>query len=93
MQGGGAQLLFPMLILAIMYFVMLRPQMRKQKEHTAMIGALRKGDQVVTQGGLLGKVAKVKDDNEIEVEISKGVVVRVARSTIAQVVNKTDPAA
>lgn len=93
MQGGGAQLLFPILILAIMYFVMLRPQMRKQKEHVAMIGALRKGDQVVTQGGLLGKVAKVKDNNEIEVEIAKGVVVRVARSTIAQVVNKTDPAA
>ncbi len=57
-----------------------------------MVAALRRGDQVVTQGGLLGKVTKVKDDGEIEVEIAPGVNVRVVRSTIATVVSKTEPA-
>ena len=58
-----------------------------------MVAAVRKGDQVVTQGGLLGKVSKVKDDNEIEVEIATGVKVRVVKSTLSQVVSKTEPAA
>ena len=57
-----------------------------------MVEALRRGDQVVTQGGLIGKVAKDKDDNEIEFELAEGVKVRVVRSTIAQVLNKTEPA-
>jgi preprotein translocase subunit YajC len=57
-----------------------------------MVTAVRRGDQVVTQGGLIGKVAKVKDDNEIEVEIADGVKVRVVKSTIAQVTSKTEPA-
>ena len=81
------------LIFAIMYFLLIRPQQKKLKEHQAMVAALRRGDQVVTQGGILGKVTKVKDDaNEIEVEISKGVTIRVVQSTIAQVINKTEPA-
>ncbi|SEK49376.1 protein translocase subunit yajC [Roseovarius azorensis] len=80
------------LIFAIMYFLLIRPQQKKLKEHKAMVGALRRGDQVVTQGGLIGKVAKVKDDNEIEVELAEGVKVRVVRSTIAQVLSKTEPA-
>jgi preprotein translocase subunit YajC len=75
-----------------MYFLLIRPQQKKLKEHKAMVDALRRGDQVVTQGGLIGKVAKVKDDNEIEVELSEGVKVRVVRSTIAQVLSKTEPA-
>jgi preprotein translocase subunit YajC len=57
-----------------------------------MVNALRRGDQVVTQGGIIGKVAKVKDDGEVEVEIAEGVKVRVVQSTIAQVVSKTEPA-
>ncbi len=57
-----------------------------------MVAALRRGDQVVTQGGRIGKVSKVKDDNEVEVEIASGVVIRVVRATIAQVVSKTEPA-
>ena len=58
-----------------------------------MVEAVRRGDQVVTQGGLIGKVSKVKEgDNEIEVEIAEGVKVRVVKSTIAQVLNKTEPA-
>lgn len=80
------------LIFAIMYFLLIRPQQKKMKEHKAMVEALRRGDQVVTQGGLIGKVAKVKDDNEVEVELAEGVKVRVVRATIAQVLNKTEPA-
>jgi len=80
------------LIFAIMYFLLIRPQQKKVKEHQKMVEALRRGDQVVTQGGLLGKVSKVKDENEIEVELAEGVKVRVVKSTIAQVLSKTEPA-
>lgn len=80
------------LIFGIMYFLLIRPQQKKLREHQAMVAGLRRGDQVVTQGGLIGKVAKVKDDNEVDVEIADGVKVRVVRSTIAQVLNKTEPA-
>ncbi len=80
------------LIFAIMYFLLIRPQQKKMKEHQAMVEALRRGDQVVTQGGLIGKVSKVKEDNEIEVEIADGVKVRVVKHTVAQVLSKTEPA-
>ena len=80
------------LIFAIMWFLLIRPQQKKMKEHKAMVEAPRRGDQVVTQGGLIGKVAKVKDDDEIEVEIAQGVKVRVVKSTVAQVLSKTEPA-
>ena len=61
------------------------------KQHQAMIDAVRRGDQVVTQGGMIGKVVKVKEDGEIEVEIADGVKVRVVKSTLAQVTSKTEP--
>lgn len=80
------------LIFAIMWFLLIRPQQKKMKEHQAMVAALRRGDQVITQGGLIGKVSKVKDDGELEVEIAEGVKVRVVRGTISQVLNKTEPA-
>lgn len=80
------------LIFFIMYFLLIRPQQKKLKEHQAMVAALRRGDQVVTQGGLIGKVAKVKDEDEIEVDLADGVRVRVVKSTVAQVLNKTEPA-
>ena len=86
------QLVPLILIFGIMYFLLIRPQQKKAKVHQAMITALRRGDQVVTQGGLIGKVSKVKDDNEIEVEVSDGVKLRVVQSTIAQVLSKTEPA-
>lgn len=92
MQGGIAQFVPLILIFAIMYFLLIRPQQKKLKDHQTMVAALRRGDQVVTQGGLIGKVSKVKDDNEIEVELSEGVKVRVVQSTIANVINKTEPA-
>ena len=79
------------LIFAIMYFLLIRPQQKKVKEHQNMVAALRRGDQVVTQGGLIGKVTKVKEENEIEVEVADGVKVRVLQNTIAQVLSKTEP--
>lgn len=94
MEAGGFTQFVPLiLIFGIMYFLLIRPQQKKMKEHQAMVDALRKGDQVITQGGLIGKVTKVKEANEIEVELAEGVRVRVVQSTIASVVNKTEPAA
>jgi len=81
------------LIFGIMYFLMIRPQQKKMKEHRGMVEALRRGDQVLTQGGIIGKVVKVHDDGVLEVEIAPNVVVKTPRSTIAQVMNKTEPAA
>jgi len=94
MDGASAigQFIPLILIFAIMYFLLIRPQQKKMKEHQKMVEALRRGDQVVTQGGLIGKVSKVKDDTEVEVELAEGVKVRVVRNTIAQVLNKTEPA-
>lgn len=86
------QLVPLILIFGIMYFLLIRPQQKKAKQHQAMVSSLRRGDQVVTQGGLIGKVSKVKEENEIEVEISDGVKVRVVQSTVAQVLSKTEPA-
>jgi preprotein translocase subunit YajC len=79
------------LIFGIMYFLLIRPQQKKMKEHQNMVAALRKGDQIVTQGGVIGKVSHVSDD-ELKVEIAEGVKVRVVRSTVTQVLNKTEPA-
>ena len=93
--GAGAafaQFIPLILIFAIMYFLMIRPQQKRLKQHREMVGALKKGDQVVTQGGILGKVTTVRDD-ELEVEIAQGVRIRVVRSTIAQVVSRTEPLA
>ena len=91
--GGGLGSFVPLiLIFIIMYFLMIRPQQKKIKEHRAMVEALRKGDQVVTQGGIIGKVTKVGPDDEVEVEIASGVKVKALKQTISQVLNKTEPA-
>lgn len=87
-----AQFVPLILIFGIMYFLLIRPQQKKVKEHQAMVAALRRGDQVVTQGGMIGKVTKVKDDGELELEIAEGVKVRVIQNTIATVISKTEPA-
>ncbi len=79
-------------IFAIFYFLMIRPQQKKMKQHKEMVGNLRRGDKIITAGGFIGTVAKVSDD-ELDVEIAKDVKVRVVRSTIAEVVNKTQPRA
>jgi preprotein translocase subunit YajC len=80
-----------LLIFGIMYFLLIRPQQKKMKDHQAMVTGLRRGDKVVTAGGVFGKVVKVHDEGEIEVEIADGVKVRMVQSTIAQVVSKTEP--
>ncbi len=91
-MGGLAGIIPFILIFVIMYFLLIRPQQKRAKEHKAMVAALRRGDQIVTQGGVIGKVIKVKDDDEVEVEIAEGVKVRVVRSTVVTVLSKTEPA-
>jgi len=93
--GGAAaiaQFIPLILIFAIMYFLMIRPQQKRLKAHRAMVEAVKKGDRVITQGGILGKVTNVGEE-DLEVEIATGVRVRVVRSTLAQVVTKTEPVA
>ena len=94
--GGGASVLvqfFPLIaIFAIMYFLLIRPQNKRMKEHRDMVSALRRGDTVVTAGGILGKVIKVADDM-VTVEIAKDIQVQVVKSTITEVKAKTQPAA
>ena len=72
---------------AVLYFIMIRPQMKKQKEHRAMIDALAAGDEVVTAGGLLGKVVRVKEGN-VEPQVAEGVVVQMQKTAVVQVLPK-----
>jgi preprotein translocase subunit YajC len=93
--AGGLlnSMLIPMiLVFGIMWFFLIRPQQKKLKDDEKMRNALRRGDQVLTQGGLIGKVSKVKDDGEIEVEIATGVKVRMTKAAVALVMSKTEPA-
>jgi len=85
--------MFPLLIIGIFYMLVFRPQQKKMKEHQNMVSNLSKGDEVVTAGGLIGKVTKVKaDSNEVEVELAKDVRVNVVQATISDVRSKTSPA-
>jgi preprotein translocase subunit YajC len=81
------------LIFVVFYFFLIRPQQQKAKDQKAMLSALRRGDRVVTGGGLMGTVAKVVNNDEVLIDIAAGVRVRVVRSTIASVLAKTEPAA
>jgi preprotein translocase subunit YajC len=87
MQSTLMSMLPLLLMFVVLYFVMIRPQMKKQKEHRAMIDALAKGDEVVTAGGLLGKVSKI-GDAYIGVELATGVEVQLQRSAVIQVLPK-----
>src|SRR3989337_104986 len=80
-----------MLIIGIMYFLMIRPQQKRLKEHRDMVAAIRRGDTIVTSGGIIGKVTKV-DDQELQVEIADGVKVKLLRSTISEVRGKGEAA-
>ena len=85
--------MFPLLIIGIFYMLVFRPQQKKMKEHQNMVKNLAKGDEVVTAGGLIGKVTKIKaESNEVEVEVAKDVRVTVVQATIADVRSKTKPA-
>jgi preprotein translocase subunit YajC len=80
------------LIFVVFYFLMIRPQQKRMKEHKAMLEALRRGDRIVTNGGLVGLVIKVTpEEREVQVEIADGVRVRVMRDMIASVLTKTEP--
>jgi len=90
--GGGLEAFLPLiLIFVVFYFLLIRPQQKKMKNHKSMLGALRRGDKVVTGGGIIGTVTKVIDDNEISVEIADDIKVRVQRSLISSVLSKTQP--
>ncbi len=78
-------------MIAIVYFVLWRPQQRRAKEQRQLVQAARRGDTVVTTGGLIGKISKAVDDNEVELEVAPNVKVRLARSGIAEVRTKGEP--
>jgi preprotein translocase subunit YajC len=81
--------LIPLILLfGIFYFLIIRPQQQRMKAHQAMVAAVKRGDTVVTAGGLIGKVSKVKDDGELLVEIADNVQVRVLKSTLTEVRSK-----
>lgn len=93
--GGDAGLvsLLPLvLIFVVFYFLLIRPQQKKMKAHRAMVDALRRGDRVVTGGGIIGSVTKVLSDNEVQIEVAEGVRLRVVKHTIQEVLSKTEPA-
>ena len=79
------------LIFVIMYFLILRPQQRRVKQHQEMVKNLRRGDTIITSGGLIGKVTKVFDDEQVEVEIADGVRIRQVRSMVSDVRAKGEP--
>lgn len=79
--------MFPLLLIAIMYFLMIRPQMKRAKEHRAMLGGLNRGDEVITNGGIAGVVSDI-GENFVTVEIADGVRVRVQKAAIANVLPK-----
>lgn len=92
--GGIVEMLLPfVLIFVIMYFLILRPQRQQVKRREEMLKAIRRGDTVVTNGGIVGKVTKVVDDAEVELQIAEGVKVRAMRSLIAEVRAKAEPVA
>jgi preprotein translocase subunit YajC len=92
-QSALIQFLPLVLIFVVFYFLLIRPQQRKAKDHRATLDALRRGDRVVTGGGIIGTVVRVDGPDEVVVDIADGVRVRVVRGTITSVVAKPDPAA
>jgi preprotein translocase subunit YajC len=93
-SAGIVQVLIPFaLVFVIMYFLILRPQRQQAKRRDEMLKAIRRGDTVVTNGGIVGKVTKVVDDGELELQIAEGVKVRAMRGLIADVRTKAEPVA
>ena len=94
-SAGGdmfAQFMPLLLIFVVFYFLLIRPQQKKMKMQKEMLSAVRRGDRVVTGGGIIGTVTKVKSDTEVQVEIADGIKVIILRDTIATVMAKTEPA-
>lgn len=91
-DAGGLLSFAPLvLIFAVFYFLLIRPQQKKMKAHKEMISNVRRNDRILTGGGIIGKVIKVVDEAEVDVEIAPNVTVRVARATIAEVISKSAP--
>jgi|TARA_B110000003_G_C16334667_1_gene412275 preprotein translocase subunit YajC len=91
MEQMLVQLMPLFLIFAIFYFLLIRPQQRRAKEHKEMVAGVQRGDKIVSSGGIRGKVVKVVGDFDVEVEISQGVNVTLVKSTIAEVVKESTP--
>jgi preprotein translocase subunit YajC len=90
---AGLEAFLPLiLIFVVFYFLLIRPQQKKAKQHREMLGAIRRGDKIVTGGGIEGTVTKVVDDHVLQVEIAEGIKVRVQRGMVASVLSKTEPA-
>ena len=93
--GGNADMITSLLpfvlIFVIMYFLILRPQQKRVKQHAEMVKNVRKGDTVITSGGLVGRVTKVVDDDQVEIEVADGVRVRQMRSMVSDVRAKGEP--
>lgn len=90
--GDFISMILPLVaIMAVFYFLLIRPQQRKMKEHQELLKKVVKGDTIITSGGLIGKVVKVVDDNELQVEVGENVKVRLLRSGIADVRSKGEP--
>ena len=91
MSGSGfAQFIPLILIFVIFYFFLIRPQQKKVKEHKLMVAALKRGDEVVTSGGIVGKVERVLGDDKVDISISENVTVQVVQSTIQSLRSKAD---
>ena len=91
MSGSGfAQFIPLILIFVIFYFFLIRPQQKKVKEHKLMVTSLKRGDEVVTSGGIIGRVERILGDDKVDLSISENVTIQVVQSTIQSLLNKTD---
>ena len=94
-SGGAGDIIMSMmpivLMVVVFYFLLIRPQQKRMKQHRETLSQVRRGDRVLTSGGIIGIVSKVIDDNELLVEIADNVKVKVLKATIADVLSKTDP--
>ena len=89
-SSGIGQFIPLILIFVIFYFFLIRPQQKKVKEHKLMVSALKRGDEVVTSGGIVGKIERVLGDDKVDILISENVTVQVVQSTIQSLLNKSD---
>jgi len=88
MQGSGIAQFIPLiLIFVIFYFFLIRPQQKKIKDHKSMVSQLKRGDEIITSGGIIGKIEKVSDNDQIELTIAENVTVTIIRSTVQNLLN------
>jgi len=91
MSGSGfAQFIPLILIFVIFYFFLIRPQQKKVKEHKLMVAALKRGDEVITSGGIIGRVERILGEDRVDISISENVTIQVVQSTIQSLLNKPD---